>query len=236
MRKPIIGIISNSEYIPKGTFQKKVHDINLDYLNMIIDGGGIPLIIPFNNSINDIETILDKIDGLLLIGGEDISENCYKDNNAAGNLRDIFEIEIYRCCKKQQKPILGICRGLQLINVAENGTLRNIDEKAILKHSNESDGWINYHEIDIVNNTKLKKIICSDKYFVSSVHHQQIEQLGDNLIISSKSSDGVIESIESNNKNFIFGFQGHIEKCLTNLEKYNDVINEFIMEASNGNR
>lgn len=235
MKKPIIGIVSNYEYIPKGTFPKKVHDVNEDYLNMILNGGGIPLVIPFNNSVKDAENISNIIDGLLLIGGDDISENCYKNNNANGNLRDIFEIEIYKCCKKQKKPILGICRGLQLINVAEKGTLKNIDEKNV-KHNIESDGWVNHHEIDIVNDTKLKKIIKLDKYFVSSVHHQQIEQLGDNLIVSSKSSDGVIESIESNNKNFIFAFQGHIEKCLTNLDKYNDIINEFIMEASNGNR
>lgn len=235
MKKPIIGIVSNYECIPKGTFQKKVHDVNEDYLNMIINGGGIPLIIPFNNSEKDVKNISNVIDGLLLIGGEDISENCYKNNNATGNLRDIFEIEIYKCCKKQQKPILGICRGMQLINVAEKGTLKNIDEKNI-KHNIESDGWVNHHEIYIINDTKLNKIIDLDKYFVSSVHHQQIEQLGDNLIVSSKSNDGVIESIEYNNKNFIFGFQGHIEKCLTNLDKYNDIINEFIMEASNGNR
>lgn len=235
MKKPIIGIVSNFEYIPKGTLQKEVHDVNSDYLNMIINGGGIPLIIPFNNSEKDAQNISNIIDGLLLIGGDDISENCYKNNNATGNLRDIFEIKIYKCCKRQQKPILGICRGLQLINVAEKGTLKNINEKNI-KHNIESDGWVNHHEIDIVNNTKLKKIINLDKYFVSSVHHQQIEQLGNNLIVSSKSSDGVIESIESNNENFIFGFQGHIEKCLTNLDKYNDIINKFIMEASNENR
>ena len=235
MKKPIIGIVSNYEYIPKGTFQKKVHDVNEDYLNMIISGGGIPLIIPFNNSEKDVKNISNVIDGLLLIGGDDISENCYKNNKATGNLRDIFEIEIYKCCKKQQKPILGICRGMQLINVAEKGTLKNIDEKNI-KHNIESDGWVNHHEIYIINDTKLNKIIDLDKYFVSSVHHQQIEQLGDNLIVSSKSNDGVIESIENNKKNFIFGFQGHIEKCLTNLDKYNNIIDEFIMEASNGNR
>ena len=103
MKKPIIGIVSNYECIPKGIFQKKVHDVNEDYLNMIINGGGIPLIIPFNNSEKDVKNISNVIDGLLLIGGEDISENCYKNNNATGNLRDIFEIEIYKYCKKHFK-------------------------------------------------------------------------------------------------------------------------------------
>lgn len=232
MKKPIIGIVSNKEKIPKGCFQKEIYDVNFDYVNMINQNGGIPLIIPYTEQLNDIKNIVNIIDGLLLIGGEDISVGCYKNLKVKIEKRDLFEIEIYKECKKQKKAILGICRGLQLINVAEQGTLKNIDS-TIINHYIDIDGWVNHHEIHIKNNTLLKSILKTSKYITPSLHHQQIDKLGENLIVSSLSNDGIIESIESSNEQFIVAFQGHIEKCLKNFEKYNYVIRKFIREASN---
>jgi len=235
MNKPIIGIVSNMEKIPKGCFQKEVYDINLDYINMIIENGGIPLIIPYIENLNDIKNITNKIDGLVLIGGEDVSIGCYKKLKAKPSKRDFVEINLYKECKKQKKPIMGICRGLQIINVAEKGTLKNIDSK-IINHNIECDGWINYHEIDIKKNTILKRILKINKYTTPSLHHQQIDKLGKNLIISSISKDGIIESIESTGECLVIAFQGHIEKCLKNYDKYEKVIQYFIKETINEKR
>lgn len=233
MKKPIIGIVSSSEYVDKGIFKKNVFDVNKDYIEMIIKNDAVPIILPYVNDINDLENILKTIDGLLLIGGEDIEEDCYKKGKSK-NPRDSFEIEIYNYLKKSHKPILGICRGLQLINVAEGGTLKNIEETSI-HHYIEQDGWVNHHMIEINKNSKLYKIIKNKEYPVSSVHHQKIDKLGNNLIISAKSSDGVIEAIEGKD-DFIIAFQGHIEKCLDNFNKYYDVIKEFVKEAKNEKR
>lgn len=237
MKRAVIGIVSNLEYIDKGIYKKEVHDVNSDYINMIINNGGIPVIIPFTNEISKIKKFLGNIDGLLLIGGEDISNSCYSDGNQSVSKRDSFEIDIYKYFKKRKKPILGICRGLQLINVAEGGTLSNIDiDNSRIKHFIEKDGWINHHEILISKETILGKILNTDNYVVSSVHHQQIDKLGKNVVASSRSKDGVIESIEVEGDTFIIGFQGHIEKCLDNFSKYNDVIKYFIKEAINEER
>lgn len=232
MKKPIIGIVSSMEKIPKGCFEKSVHDVNLDYIDMITKNGGIPLIIPYTEKLNDIKRIVNLIDGLVLIGGEDVSVGCYKKSKNNIENRDLFEIEIYKECKKQDKSVLGICRGLQIINVAEKGTLKNIDN-SIIAHYIESDGWVNHHEIDIKDNTILKKILKTNKYIISSVHHQQIDKLGKDLIVSSVAKDGVIESIESRGGCFVIAFQGHVEKCLKNFEKYNNVIRYFIKEVAN---
>lgn len=230
MKKTIVGIVTNLEFVSKGIYKKEVHDVNSDYINMIINNGGIPVIIPFVNEVSKLTEILNNIDCLLLIGGEDISPSCYSQSKSIKNKRDIFEIEIYNYFKKCKKPILGICRGLQLINVAEGGTLKNIENSQI-KHFIDEDGWINHHEIFINDNTRIKRILNVDKYTVSSVHHQKIEKLGQNIIVSSQSEDGIIESIEYTGDSFIMGFQGHIEKCLDNFSKYNDVIKFFIKEA-----
>ena len=234
MKKPIIGIVSSKEYIEKGNFKKAVYDANEDYVKLLYDFHAIPIIIPYINDFKSIEYFLKNIDGLLLIGGEDISPNCYS-NGKSENKRDMFEIQLYKYFKKSKKPILGICRGLQLINVAEGGTLKNVSATDI-KHYIEDDGWINYHNIKILKSSKLYNLINFEKYTISSLHHQQIEKLGKNLLVSAVADDDVIEAIEDKNENFIMAFQGHIEKCNNNFHKYNIVFKKFIKEAKNGNR
>lgn len=231
MSQPIIGIVSNNEYIEKGMYKKPINDVNDDYLNMIYKHGGVPIIIPNTNSLASLKPIIDKIDALLLIGGEDVSKSCYLGKKSK-NPRDNFEIEIYNYFKENKKPILGICRGLQIINVAEGGTLKNIEDSKI-EHIIGMDGWINHHEIKIINNTKLKKLIKKSSYTVSSVHHQAIDKLGKSLVISAVANDNVIEAIECSGDAFIIAFQGHIEKCLNNYGEYNNVIKKFIEEARN---
>jgi len=231
MGKPIIGIVSNIEYINNGNYKKEVNDVNSDYINMILQNGGVPVILPPANCFTEIIHFVDNLDGLLLIGGEDISEACYSNGTKEKSCRDKFELEIYKYFKEKKKPVLGICRGLQLINVAEGGTLKNIDSSRI-HHFIEKDGWINYHEIKIINSTNLKKMLKTDCYCISSVHHQAIDRLGKNVIASSKSMDGIIESIEVSDANFIIAFQGHIEKCLENFIRYQNIIKKFIKEAS----
>lgn len=229
MSQPIVGIVSNNELIEKGMYQKSVHDVNDDYLNMIYKYGGVPIIIPNTNNFDSLKAVIEKIDALLLIGGEDVSDRCYSGKKSE-NLRDNFELEIYNYFKQSKKPILGICRGLQIINVAEGGTLKNIEGNNI-EHKIGTDGWINYHDIKIINNTKLKKLISKTNYTVSSAHHQTIDKLGKSLVISATASDGVIEAIESSDNTFIIAFQGHMEKCLNNYEAYGRVVKRFIEEA-----
>lgn len=231
MSNPIVGIVSNTDSMEKGIYKKTIHDVNEDYINMIYKHGGIPVIIPNIIDFNVIEKFLNKVDALLLIGGEDVSSECYSGKKSK-NVRDEFEIKMYNYFKKNNKPIFGICRGLQIINVAEGGTLKDIDDSEI-NHLIGLDGWINYHDIKIINHTKLKKIIPKSNYTISSVHHQAVDKLGNSLVVSAVSNDGVIEVIESSSENFVMAFQGHIEKCLKNYDAYNNVIKKFIQEACN---
>lgn len=116
---------------------------------------------------------------------------------------------------------------MQLINVAEGGSLKNIVNTEI-EHNLGEDGWVNFHEILIEPDTNTFDIIGSNSYSVSSVHHQQIDRIGKNIIVSARARDGVIEAIEVTGKEFILGVQGHIEKCLTNYPSYKKVFNELI--------
>ena len=95
MSQPIVGIVSSNELIEKGTYKKPVQDVNDDYLNMIYKYGGVPIIIPNTNSFVSLKSFIDKMDALLLIGGEDVSDRCYSGKKSE-NPRDNFEIEIYK--------------------------------------------------------------------------------------------------------------------------------------------
>lgn len=232
MEKPVIGIVTGFEYVPKGLFKKGVLDVNLDYVEMF-KNKVIQIFIPYTNELGEIPEIVKGIDGLVLIGGEDMDTRCYKEEKT-GSKKDMFEMEIYRWARKMHKPILGICRGMQVMNVAEGGTLKDISDSTI-RHMIDEDGWVNHHEMLIEDKTLLKKLIGEKKYAVSSVHHQCIEKMGSDLIVSGKAEDGVIEAIESKD-GLVIGFQGHIEKCIDNFNRYNKVIEYFIEEAKNGKR
>lgn len=207
-----------------------------DSVNLIANYGAIPLIVPSNIGLEHIKDIASFCDGLMLLGGPDISADFYgkkvKDTVVHGPVpdlaRDTFELALYNAFYDLGKPVLGICRGMQLINVAHKGSLIQ-DLHTSLKHYIEPDGWINYHEINIVNGTKVRSLLQCDSYVTSSVHHQGIDRLGAGLQVSAYSEDGVPEIIESNDANrFVIGIQGHPEKTRTNLKKYEKIFSEFI--------
>ncbi|MFA6119343.1 MAG: gamma-glutamyl-gamma-aminobutyrate hydrolase family protein [Parachlamydiales bacterium] len=253
-KKPIIGI--PVPLLTTSTFfngHKKSLILTNSYVDWMIEMGCIPLFIPITIDLNDVSFFADKLDGLLLPGGQDIDPSFYREKQkveysdniksfgsmfhrplslAPDSKRDLIEINLYNLAKKNKLPILGICRGLQLINVAEGGTLHQEIPTATISHSAEDDGLTPYHEISIEKSSQCYKLLGVEKYFTSSMHHQAINQLGSDLSASSKAIDGIIEIIESKNtENFIFGIQGHPEITRKNLSLYNRIFLKFVEHA-----
>ena len=173
-------------------------------------------------------------DGLLLPGGADIEpslygrereEKCGKPNE----LRDKYEFIIYDAFIKTNKPVLCICRGFQLLNVANGGTLyQDIADIKKCSHSDFLKRSKAIHDVTVNENTKLYEIFGKTQTGVNSLHHQAVEKVGDNLMISAVSEDGFVEALELENHPFCIGVQWHPEHMSKKDPLQQQLFNAFI--------
>lgn len=243
--KPVIGITSRQSAIkPFGSCDNlEITLIPNKYLQIITDREATPFIIS-ENTVN-IDSIVEIIDGLILIGGNDVSPNVYGEscnidysknieglgemfkrpsNISPNENKDLFDIELYNCAKYKKIPILGICRGMQIINVAEGGSLHQEFESS-QRHLPKEGDLFSYHNINIRKNTLLSTCMIEQKYTINSAHHQSIKTLGKNLLCSALSDDETVEAIEHRDYDFIVGLQNHPEH---EQKKFASIFNKFI--------
>ena len=222
MKNKVIGITAD--------IKDKFFEIEKFYFDSILKSGGIPMMLPMVNNKINIKKICSVVDGIIISGSRDIDPKFYgqkktKKINSLDIKRTLSEFayikEIY---SNKKKKILGICGGMQLINVFFKGTLI----QDIKSHKADMMDHIKTkkHKIDIFEKTLLKKIFKSNTIIVNSFHHQAVNKIGKNLIASSIAKDGIIESIESLDMKII-GVQWHPEliKNRKNLELFNWLLN-----------
>ena len=231
MKKPVIGITLDNE--ESGHYSNfPWYAIRKNYLHSIEKVGGVPF--PLFHSYKSIDNILNFIDGVIITGGDfDINPSLYGKKNyhsrSIKNLRTDFEIKICEMSLKQNIPILGICGGEQLLNVCCGGTLiQDIKEfnNNSLEHEQTNSRNQTSHSVEINKKTKLFNIINQLEIQVNSAHHQAVNQLGKNLIVSGLARDGIIESIESTAHDWCIGVQWHPEFLITKADKL--LISNFV--------
>ena len=236
MKKPLIGITLDSE--ESGDYSKfPWYAMRQNYLDSIYEFGGIPF--PLFHNIQSISELSDNLDGLIITGGNfDINPELYSENILGSRImkskRTEFEICIFEKFLKIKKPILGICGGQQLINVACGGTLiQDIKSKkhSLINHEQSNPRDETSHIIQIKKDTKLYEIIKKNKIFVNSAHHQSVGVLGEKLIESAKAEDNIIEAIEHIDHPWCIGVQWHPEFLITPSDKL--LFKNFISIASN---
>ncbi len=236
MKKPLIGITLDNEE-PGQYSNFPWYAIRKNYLHSIEKFGGVPF--PLFHSLNSIDNILSIINGVIITGGNfDISPSHYGELNKKSknekNLRTAFELQLCKKSLKKNIPILGICGGEQLINVSLGGTLiqdiNSLNFKT-LEHEQLNPRNQTSHKVYINPQTLLYKIIGKKIIDVNSAHHQAVDKVGNNLIISSKSIDGIIESIESLNHKWCVGIQWHPEFLITEADKL--IFMDFINNSKN---
>ncbi|MBP5798850.1 MAG: membrane dipeptidase [Prevotella sp.] len=209
--QPVIGITGNFEDI--------TCKLSQGYYQSVVAAGGVPMIIPPVEDANTLVNTLDRIDALILSGGGDINPLFGGDEpsprlRGINQKRDLPELMITRLAYNRQIPILGICRGIQTLAIALGGKVaQDISIQTNIKHSQEADRAEQTHSVKLVQDSILYKLYGEEKIYVNSFHHQAVKEAGDKFRVVAKSSDGIIEAMESSEFKSIIGVQWHPE-CL----------------------
>lgn len=214
---PIIGLTGN--------FHDGECTLAEAYYTSIIKAGGIPFILPPTDDTNVILNVLNTIDGLILTGGGDINPLCLDEEpipelHNINARRDKQELLLTKLASDRQIPILGICRGIQILNFAMDGTLYqdiySQREKQTIKHNQDLDRPYASHTVTIKKDTLLYNIIGKENIPVNSFHHQAVRKTAVGFKVSAIASDGVIEAIESAECKPMLGVQWHPECFISN--------------------
>lgn len=233
MKKPVIGItpihnLENGDIAQRPT-----------YFNAIAAAGAIPLLLPLKGTKEDWAQLVSLCDGFLFSGGPDISPLLYGENTRmhcgnASPARDTMELALFDAAFQAKKPILGICRGIQLINVALGGNLyQDIPSQAErtlpVAHSQPGSFQRPSHYVTVKEGTKLAEILKNHlRLEVNSMHHQAILNPAEGLVINAQADDGIIEGVELPDYPFLLGVQWHPEYLFADDENAAALFSAFV--------
>lgn len=241
MTKPIIGI-SGSEIIDDGGIFPGYRRsyVNEDYVDSVVQNGGVPFIIPFTEDDEVIKMQLEHVNGLILSGGHDVDPHLYGEEpeqkiGATWPARDHFDMRLLKLAEEKGIPVLGICRGMQIINVAHGGKLYqdlSYRSEHTLKHMQGHTPSLPTHGMKVVEGSKLAEVLGKTEFLVNSFHHQIVKTVAPDLIEVATAPDGVPEGIE-NEEGTVLGVQWHPEMLHRNknVDFMNNLFKWVIDEA-----
>lgn len=219
MPVPIIGLTA---WRSVNRYGNPAISVSESYVRSVIDAGGIPVVIPLGLSHQDFKEIAARLDGFLFTGGGDIHPRFYhaEQNPLISDIneqRDQEEVQIFEEAVKEGKPFLGICRGIQLINVAAGGSLYadiGTQLPGALRHDCHKGHSRDYlaHTVAVADNSRLVKILGDTEIKVNSLHHQAVKDLAPVFKPVAYSTDGLVEAIEMQDYPFGLGVQWHPEE------------------------
>lgn len=230
-KKPIIGVM------PLVDDEKDSLWMVPGYLKGLEQAGGIPFIFPLTSYKEDIEVLMEKVDGILLTGGHDVSPSLYHQNVLfpveTSKERDEMESMVLEIALKSDKSVLGICRGIQFLNAYLGGTLyQDLPHQYVtcIDHHQSPPYDVSQHTVDIIKGTPLYELLDCDSLAVNSYHHQAIYELSEQLKPMAISSDGLIESVYKPDSSFVWAVQWHPEFNY-NVEKSSRLIFSAFIES-----
>jgi putative glutamine amidotransferase len=228
-RRPLIGVPAQTLQAIDGIPAELPHSwvMNHRYLTALAAVGGAPVLVPLLVRDTDaLRGVYDALDGVFIAGGVDVDPSSYRAERGAhcGRTdldRDAVEIQLVQWAREEGKPVFGVCRGLQIINVAAGGSLLQ-DCAADAPGSQKHDYFPNAghardflaHSIRVERGSRLHEIFGADEVMVNSMHHQVIAGLADGLVVTATAPDGLIEAIEAPGDAFTLGVQWHPEMLI----------------------
>lgn len=232
--KPVIGITASLD--------GRHIMVTRHYSDWILAKGGIPLIIPYFSNMNDLDLFIHRLDGLLLTGGGDIDPSYFKEepHPKLGPItpeRDFNEIYLAKSMLKLNKPILAICRGCQVLNIAAGGDMyqdlsTQYHHNELIQHDQNAPTDHASHTVNVDKNSYLFKILQMVKCRTNSFHHQAVKEVAPLFRAVAHSRDGVIEAIEGEAYSYAIGVQWHPE-CMSESDEVSQrLFHSFILACT----
>ena len=229
----MLGLTTYLQQAQTGVWDVRASFLPATYVEGVNRAGGVAVLLPPQPVDTDIaERVLDGLDGLIITGGRDVDPPSYgqrphpatDEPDAANRERDALEFALVDGAIRRGLPLLGICRGAQVINVALGGTLhQHLPDVIGHTHHQQGNAVFSTSAVRTVPGTRLAALIgdCSD---AQCYHHQAVDRLGDGLIVSAQDTDGVIEAVELPGPNFVLAVQWHPEERLDDLRLFSAVV------------
>jgi putative glutamine amidotransferase len=213
--RPVIGICTAVERARWSVWDQDAFLLARSYVRAIQDAGGVVVMLPPDPELErEPDEVLDLLDGLILAGGSDIDPTSYgaKPHPETKNTwpeRDRFEIALGTRALERDMPVLGICRGMEMLNVIQGGTLNQHLGLELHRHT---PGVFTDHRVELQPGSLAARVVGSDTTEVKSAHHQGVEELGEGVAVSGHADDGVVEAIELPDRSFAVGVLWHPEE------------------------
>jgi len=245
--RPVIGISTQTMHsidgIPTGLPASWM--MNQRYIQAVAEVRGAPVMIPLlDQDVETLRAVYESLDGVLIPGGVDMDPHTFGEQRGTrlGRIdpaRDTVELTLTRWAIADKKPLLGLCRGSQVINVALGGTLYqdlDADFPNAIKHDYfPTAGFARdylAHPVSVASDSKLGRILQCPEVQVNSMHHQGVKTLAPGLVVSALAPDGLIEGIESSNGHFMVGVQWHPESLVDHDTGMRRLFSTFIAASA----
>ena len=233
--KPVIGLI------PLVDDEKESLWMLPGYMDGVVCAGGVPIMLPLTDNAPDLAQLCGMCDAFLLTGGHDVSPELYGEAplpacGACSAARDRMEKYVLNCALQGDKPVLGICRGVQLLNALLGGTLYQdlpTQHPSATEHHQTPPYDVPVHEVLIQPDTPLHALLGRDRLPVNSYHHQAIKDLSPRLKPMAVSEDGLVEAVHLPGKRFVWGVQWHPEVSFRTDAASAAILRAFVGAAAN---
>ena len=251
--QPLIAITASEITNNDETWLPTAYGQSRTYTDAIIRAGGAPFVVPMTDDETVLRRLYEQCGGLLLPGGGDLDPASYNRPSSSNKInpsthphltklsprRDQQEIQLLKWALRDNKPVLGICRGMQLINVALGGSLLsdiNVNLSSASNHEaniHKKDFHHPAHRLRIEAGSRVAAVLDTDAIDTNSLHHQAVDKLGDGLVATAHAEDGLIEAIELPGKRFVIGVQSHPEALEAQTEpSWRKLFQAFVTAAS----